>query len=126
MAEVKMTKAMWFEEIKAVVEGCEHEQKAEMLEFIDKQLEYLDGKKKAAAERAAKKRAEGDALRDAVEQVLTDELQSIDQITAQIEGEDVTKAKVTARLTQLVKAELAQKDMIKEESGRKVTAYKLA
>lgn len=126
MAETKMTKAMWFEEIKAVVEGCEHEQKAEMIEFIDKQLEYLDGKKKAAAERAAKKRAEGDALRDAVEQVLTTELQSIDQITAQIEGEDVTKAKVTARLTQLVKAELAQKDMIKEESGRKVTAYKLA
>lgn len=126
MTEVKMTKTMWYEAIREVVEKCDHEQKAEMIEFIDKQINYLIEKKRAAAERAEKKRAEGDALRDAVEKVLTDELQSIDAITAQVEGEDVTKAKVTARLSQLVKAEIATKDMIKEESGRKVTAYKLA
>ena len=126
MTEVKMTKTMWYEAIREVVEKCDHEQKAEMIEFIDKQINYLIEKKQAAAERAEKKRAEGDALRDAVEKVLTDELQSIDAITAQVEGEDVTKAKVTARLSQLVKAEIATKDMIKEESGRKVTAYKLA
>ena len=42
------------------------------------------------------------------------------------EGEEITKAKVTARLTQLVKAEVATKDTVKTEDGRKVTAYKLA
>ena len=68
----------------------------------------------------------GDELREVVLSVLTDEFQSIDAITAQIEGEDVTKAKVTARLTQLVTAEKAVKDTIKGEDGRKTVHYKLA
>lgn len=124
MAEVKMTKAMWFEAIKALVEASDAEQKDEMVEFIDAQVEALAKKAEKAKERAAAKKVEGDELREVVRTILTDEFQAIDDIVAQIEGEDVTKAKVTARLTQLVKAELAEKDQIKV-GDRKVMAYRL-
>lgn len=128
MAEAKkVTKKEWYAEIKKIVEAAEGvENKDEVIAFIDKQVQLLDAKAAKAQENAAKKKAEGDELREAVYAVLTTELQNIDQITAQIEGEDVTKAKVTARLTQLVKAEMAVKDSVKTEDGRKVTAYKLA
>lgn len=124
MAE-KMTKAMWFEEIKAVVEASDYEKKDEAAEFIDKQLELIASKAEKARERAAKTKAEGDELREAVRAVLTEEFQTIDDIVAQVAEEGVTKAKVTARLTQLVKAEMAEKDQIKADDGRKVMAYRL-
>ncbi len=125
MAEVKVTKKDWYAQIRAVVEASDNEQKEGILGFIDHEVELLEAKAAKAAERAASKKADGDELRNAVQAVLTDELQTIDVITAQIDGEDVTKAKVTARLTQLVKAGVAAKDMVKTEDGRKVTAYKL-
>lgn len=125
MAEVKVTKKDWYAQIRAVVEASDNEQKEDILGFIDHEVELLEAKAAKAAERAASKKADGDELRNAVQAVLTDELQTIDAITAQIEGEDITKAKVTARLTQLVKAGVATKDMVKTEDGRKVTAYKL-
>ena len=124
MADVKMTKAMWFEEIKAVVEASGAEHAAEMVEFIDAEMARLAAKAEKAKERAAAKKVEGDELREVVRAVLTDEFQAIDAIVAQIDGEDVTKAKVTARLTQLVKAEMAEKDQIKV-GDRKVMAYRL-
>ena len=125
MAEVKVTKKDWYAQIRAVVEASDNEQKEGILGFIDHEVELLEAKAAKAAERAASKKADGDELRNAVQAVLTDELQTIDAITAQIEDEDITKAKVTARLTQLVKAGVATKDMVKTEDGRKVTAYKL-
>lgn len=125
MAEVKVTKKDWYAQIRAVVEASDNEQKEGILGFIDHEVELLEAKAAKAAERAASKKADGDELRNAVQAVLTDELQTIDAITAQIEGEDITKAKVTARLAQLVKAGVATKDMVKTEDGRKVTAYKL-
>lgn len=126
MAETKMTKKDWFEVIKGIVEASDNENAAGAVEFIDKQMELLAAKAEKAKERAAKTKVEGDEMRAAVQAVLTEELQTIDEITAQVEGEEITKAKVTARLTQLVKAEVATKDTVKTENGRKVTAYKLA
>lgn len=123
MAE-KMTKTMWFEEIKAVVEAADVEHRDEMLEFIDAQMEQLAKKAEKAKERAAAKKVEGDELREVVKEALTDEFQPIDDIVAKIDGEDVTKAKVTARLTQLVKAEIAAKEQMKV-GDRKVMGYKL-
>lgn len=125
MTMEKMTKAMWLEEIKGVIEAADYEHKAEAVEFIDKQLASLAVKAEKAKERAAKAKEDGDELRAAVQAVLTEELQSIDDIVAQIEGEDITKAKVTARLTALVKAEIAKKEQIKVDS-RKIMAYALA
>lgn len=125
MAE-KMTKVMWFDEIKAVIENSEYENKEGALEFIDKQVELITSKAAKAKERAEKAKAKGDEMREVVKAVLTEEFQTIDAITAQVEGEEITKAKVTARLTQLVKAGVAEKDQIKEEgSSRKVMAYRL-
>lgn len=129
MAETKkVTKKEWYAEIRKVVEAADVENKDGALEFIDNQVKLLEAKAAKAQENAAKKKADGDNLREAVYNVLTTELQTIDQITEQvvIEGEDITRNKVTARLTQLVKAGMAVKDTVKTDDGRKVTAYKVA
>lgn len=122
----KKTKAMKFAEIKEVIAAVEGlENKDLMLEFLDEEMASLAAKAEKARERAAAKKAEGDELRAVVKAVLTDELQTIDAIVAQIEGEDVTKAKVTNRLTQLVGLNEAVKEQVKVDN-RKLTAYKLA
>lgn len=129
MAETKkVTKKEWYAEIRKIVEAADAESKDGALEFIDNQVKLLEAKAAKAQENAAKKKADGDNLREAVYNVLTTELQTIDQITEQvvIEGEDITRNKVTARLTQLVKADMAVKDTVKTDDGRKVTAYKVA
>lgn len=128
MTEKKLTKKDFYAAIRGMVEGIEMVGDIpadEVLAFIDKTVEQIDAKAAKAKEKAAEKKTEGDELRAVVEAVLTDELQTIDAITAQIEGEDITKSKVTARLTQLVKAEVARKEQVKDESGRKVMAYAL-
>jgi hypothetical protein len=126
MADKKTTKKEFYAIIKDIVVNAESEKKDEVLAFIDKQVELLDAKAAKAQEKAAEKKAEGDELRAVVLSVVTDELQSADDITAQIDGEGITKAKVVARLAQLVKAETVVKDTIKTDDGRKVVAYKLA
>ena len=98
----------------------------EATEVLTGMISQLDHKAEQARKRAAKKKAEGDELRDIVEGVLTNEPQIIDTITAQVDFEGATKAKITARLTQLVNAEIATKEQVKTEDGRKVMAYKLA
>ena len=98
----------------------------EATEVLTGMISQLDHKAEQARKRAAKKKAEGDELRDIVEGVLTNEPQIIDAITAQVDFEGATKAKITARLTQLVNAEIATKEQVKTEDGRKVMAYKLA
>ena len=126
MADVKkITKAEYFGMIKDVVAGSDVENAQELMDFIDKQVALIASKAEKAKARAAKQKAEGDELRDAVQAVLTGGLQVIDEIVAQVDFEDVTKAKVTARLTQLVNAGIAVKEQQKIDS-RKVMAYKLA
>jgi hypothetical protein len=123
--EKKMTKAMMFEAVKEIVAASDVEEKAELVEFIDKQVEMLAAKAEKAKERAEKKRAESDELRATVHGVLTGEFQTTDAIVAKIGVADITKAKVTARLTQLINAGIAEKKQVKDGS-RKVMAYKLA
>lgn len=125
MAEVKITKAQMFGMIKEVVEASDVAEKEDMVAFLDKQVELLASKAEKARAKAAEKKVEGDALRDAVEAVLTETPQTIAEITAQIEGEDVTVHKVTARLTQLVKAGIVVKEAVKIEKSKKM-AYRLA
>lgn len=121
----KMTKRDWFEEIRAIVEGSDYEDVAGALEFIDHQVELLDAKTVKAAERAAAKKADGDDLRQTVLGILTEEAQTADDITAAIGDETITKAKVVARLAQLCKANVAEKEQVKTEDGRRVMAYRL-
>lgn len=123
--EKKVTKRDYYEMLKEIVLNANVEGTTELVEFIDKQVSLIDSKAEKAKVRNAEKKANGDELREVVQNVLTDEFQTIDAIVAQIEGEEVTKAKVTARLTALVNNGIAEKTDVKDDEGRKLKAYKL-
>lgn len=95
---------------------------ADVNDYITKTIAQLEAKNEKAKERAAEKKADGDELRAKIEALLTDEFQTGDEITAALNDPEITKAKVTARLTQLVKAEKAFKTTIKVDN-RKIVAY---
>ena len=126
MTEKKITKKENFTKIIGILidAGCE-----DLAEVIEHEIELLDNKAAKAKATAAKKKAEGDALRDAVQAVLTDEFQTIADITAKVEGEDVSAAKVQYRLNALVGAGIAVKEQVtvgEGESRRKLMAYRIA
>ena len=123
--EKKVTKRDYYEMLKEIVLNANVEGANELVEFIDKQVGLIDAKAEKAKARNAEKKANGDELREVVQSVLTDEFQTIDAIVAQIEGEEITKAKVTARLTSLVNNGIAEKADVKDDEGRKLKAYKL-
>lgn len=132
---VKITKAMVLTAIEGYFVGMEADEivdgdvtVADVLEYAAKTKEQLATKAAKAKEKAAEKKVEGDELRDAVQAALADEFEPIADIAARVEGEDVTVAKVTYRLTALVKAGLAEKAEIKVsaegEKTRKIMGYK--
>lgn len=128
--EKKITKKDYYTMLKEIVEESKDIEteisKEELLEFIDKQVASINAKAEKAKEKAAEKKANGDELREIVQSILTEEYQTIDSIVSQIDGEEITKAKITARLTSLVKAGLATKSDVKnEETGKIQKAYKL-
>lgn len=120
----KITKKELFEVIAAETS------REDVKEFCAKEIATLESRAAKAKERAAKKRAEGDALKDAVKAVLTSEFKCIADIAASIEGEDVTVSKVVYRLTSLVKEGIAVKKDITVETAdgktKKVKGYALA
>lgn len=122
---IKMTKIDCFEQLAGIVEASDVENKEDILKFIQGSIETLENRKRAAQERAEKKKNEPDELADAVKAVLSTELQTADDIAAQIEGEDVTKQKVVARLTKMVNAGTVRKDSVKTDDKRKVMGYAL-
>lgn len=121
----KKTKAMYFEELRELVltTVIDAEKQAEYVEFIDKQIEALDKRKAAAAARAEKKKAESDALTDAIYELIGDKLVTVDEITVAFDDEEVTRAKVTARLGKLVNAGLIEKEPVRVD-GKKRMAYR--
>lgn len=133
--EKKITKREMFEAIKA---GCTTGNwtvsDVEVAEFCDNEIALLDKKAIKAKERAAEKRAAGDELTDAVRAALTDEFAVIADIAAKVAetyGEDATVARVTYRLTQLVKNGEAENGDVKiaateGQKARTIKAYKLA
>ena len=125
MADIKMTKIECFEQLAGIVEASDVENKEDILKFIQSSIETLENRKRAAQERAEKKKNEPDELVDAIKAVLSEELQTADDIAAQIEGEDVTKQKVVARLTKMVNAGIVRKDSVKTDDKRKVMGYAL-
>jgi hypothetical protein len=124
MSEVKVTKKQYFEQIKEIALSADASE--DVIAFIDHEIELLNGKAAKAAERAAEKKAAGDELRAQVLAVVTNEFQNADEITAQIDVEGVTKAKVVNRLSQLVEMESVVKETAKSEDGRRLMVYKLA
>ncbi len=122
--EKKVTKKDMFAEI---ITLARENGRVDIEEFCEVQIEQLNRKAEKAKERKAEKAAKGDALKDAIAAVLTDDLQTAADITEKVMdvGEDVSRAKVVARLTKLVKEGVAGKMQVKVDKKR-VMAYALA
>lgn len=98
---------------------------ADVVAFCENEVAKLDAKAAKARVRAAERKAAGDELYAAVVSVLTAEPQTREAVFAQLDGEDLTVAKIGARLSQAVKNGVAAKDTIKVEGKSKVV-YTLA
>ena len=101
----------------------------QLAEFAIKNINSLDAKAVKAKERAAKKKAEGDDLYEAVYAALGDEFEPIANIALRVEGEDVTVGKVINRLGQLARNGKAEKQEltvpgIDGAKSRKVQGYR--
>ncbi len=133
----KITKRTVYETLIKVAEGeafTDYITAEDLKAFAENELSLMAKKAEKAKERAAEKKAEGDALREVVQSVLTTDYQTIADVTTQIEGEDVTVGKVTRRLSELVRDGLAEKAKVSvkytdedgKEKTKEVMAYKLA
>ena len=98
--------------------------------WAEKKIAQLDHKAAKAKETAAKKKAEGDELTDAVLAALTTEFEPIAEIASRIEGENVTVSRVSYRLNTLSKAEnpsVEKGELVLDGEGKKrrVVGYRL-
>jgi hypothetical protein len=132
MEKTTLTKRYIYEQLVVLAEtGTMELPEADLKEFAEKELASLARKADKARERAAAKRAEGDALTAAVLEVLTDEYQTIPDIAAQVDSPDATVGKVQHRLGALLESHQAEKTQISVpgtdgQKTRRVMAYKLA
>lgn len=126
MATEKITKKAYFEMLKEIVAATDTVDKDNLLAFIDTNIAQLDAKAAKAKEKAAEKKVEGDELREKIAACLTSEPKDIATILAEVDDEELTRAKVTARLAQLINLGTAVKEVTKTADGKKATVYKLA
>lgn len=97
----------------------------DVVEYVERKLAQKAAKAEKMKEARAQKAAEGDALTAAVREALTAEFQTCQAVTDAVDFEGATKSKVQYRLTQLVKAGEAVKDLQKIGDS-KLTVYALA
>lgn len=123
----KITKADNFAELRNIVIATVEDEakKADLVAFIDKQLAELEKRKVDAAKRAEKKKAESDELTEEIFDLLGEELTTVDEVVVALDNEDITRAKVTARLGKLVKEGRVVKEAVKVD-GKKRMAYRVA
>ena len=116
----KKTRKDYFEEIKVIVAEDQ-----DLVAFVDGEIAKIDARNEKEKAKRAEKRAQGDELQAAVKAFIQNHEGAVtaQEIADEIEGEDVTKAKVTYRATQLVKAGEIYKVTVKTEDGRKAVAY---
>ena len=128
----KITKHTVYETLIKVAQGedfTDFMTAEELKDFATNEIAQLDKKAAKAKERAAEKKAEGDALRDTVESILTQDFQTVADVSAQIEGEDLTVGKIRNRLSELVRLGIAEKAVVSVDVDGKSCqrmAYKLA
>lgn len=112
----------------AIAEGTLEDLDPDVVEaWANKKIDQLERKAAKAKENAEKKKAEGDALTDAVLASLTTEFEPIAEIASHIEGDDVTLSKVSYRLNAAYKAGKIEKGEVVltgEKGKRKVVAYR--
>ena len=99
-----------------------------LIEFCEKEIATLDKRSAKAKETAAAKKAEADALTEAIAAVLPADFTTIDDVVALMNDPEVTRGKVQYRLTQLVKSGVAEKGELSAAGAdgktRKVAAYR--
>ena len=122
--EMKMTKKEMFGLLLGLLETAEVAERDELKNFVAHEIEMIENKAEKAKTYKRKKTA--DVLK---EQIYTKldvlEFRTIHDIVSDFDDADITAAKVSARLTSLVKEGLAIKEEIKIEN-RKLMGYKLA
>ena len=122
--EEKMTKKEMFGLLLGLLETAEVAERDELKNFVAHEIEMIENKAEKAKTYKRKKTA--DVLK---EQIYTKldvlEFRTIHDIVSDFDNADITAAKVSARLTSLVKEGLAIKEEIKIEN-RKLMGYKLA
>ena len=129
MEDKKLTKKEKFEILKEIVGNSDSDNMDILVDFIDNEIAILDKKAEKSKERAAEKKTAGDELRARVKAALTEEYQTAEDIMNNMtieDGEEITKAKITARLTQLINNGEAEKaDAKVEGKNSKVKVYRL-
>ena len=122
--EKKMTKKEMFGLLLGLLETAEVAEREELKNFVAHEIEMIENKAEKAKTYKRKKTA--DVLK---EQIYTKldvlEFRTIHDIVSDFDNADITAAKVSARLTSLVKEGIAIKEEIKIEN-RKLMGYKLA
>ena len=122
--EGKTTKKEMFGLLLNLLETVEVAEKEALQNFVAHEIELIE--KKAEKAKGYKRKKEDDVLKEQVYTKLdAAEFRTISEIVADLDNVDITPAKVTARLTALVKEGLVVKEEVKVE-GRKLRGYKLA
>ena len=129
--EERMTKAQKYELIESILETVDNENAEMLIEFCVAERNALAKKSAKAKEKAAEKKSELDPLALAVLNAVTAEPQGRETIAdAVIFDDEVTVAKVGARLTKLVEQGYVVRSEVSviSASGKKTTrkAYALA
>ena len=123
--ENKMTKMEKFQAIENILNTVDGDNIEMLIEFVRAEQTALANKAAKAKAKAAEKKTEIDELGNAVLGVLNGEPKTRDEIFALVEdfSDDVSVAKVGARLTKLVDAGLVVKTEVKATaaSGKKTT-----
>lgn len=98
-------------------------------EFIEKEIASLDKKAADAKARAAKTKEAADEIKVRIMEVLsTEEFMTTGEIIKALDDETLSSQRVTARMTQLIDAHLAEKEEVKrvgaDEKTRKLIGYR--
>ena len=122
--EKKMTKKEMFGLLLELLETAEVAERDELKNFVAHEIEMIENKAEKAKTYKRKKTA--DVLKEQIYTKLDAlEFRTIHDIVSDFNDADITAAKVSARLTSLVKEGLVIKEEIKIEN-RKLMGYKLA
>lgn len=115
-----MRKIDYYKTILKILNTLEIENKEELIDFTQKQINHIQARTEKAA-------AAGDELKETIKSVLTDEYQSASDILLALEEKvkGVSKAKIIARLAQLIITEEIEKVQVVTEDGRKIMNYRL-
>ena len=123
----EMTKVERFNELINIVAVADVEDKDEIQAFLEKEIARLEAAAEKAKERRAEKAKAADVIKEQIVEIVNaaEGAMTAEAIMEQIGAEDITKAKVTARCSALVREGIFEKEDVKVE-GRRLKAYRVA